>query len=277
MTAPGAPLGSAGTFHKGDISRVPRSRRHHEMSFMRQRFTRYVALLGAVALSLSACTFAAAGGVVKVSSSSRSPDLAPAAPTAAAAYQLMRTSGAAALSVHITGTYSDLGQQVQLDVAGDRAGTTMRMLVNFGSGVIEILKVNHVFYLKADAAYWTRLDGSAAITKSAAGKYVKVPAGSAAGMGDFRVGTLLDQVLAEGLSAPDQLKPTVQTIVVDGVPAYLITAKTGDVTFYVSADGQGRLLRAKSRKSGTLDFAQWDSVVLTGPPPADQQASIAGP
>ena len=110
------------------------------------------------------------------------------------------------MSVHITGTYADMGQQVQLDVASDSAGTTMRMLVNFGSGVIEILKVNNDFYLKADAAYWTRLDGSAAITTSAAGKYVKVPAGSAAGMGDFRVGTPLDQVLAEGISAPNQLQ-----------------------------------------------------------------------
>ena len=246
------------------------------MSPMRQRFTRYLALLGAVALSLSACTFTAADGAVKASSPSRSSGLASAAPTAAAAYQLMRTSGAAALSVHITGTYADMGQQVQLDVAGDRAGATMRMLVNFGSGVIEILKVNNDFYLKADAAYWTRLYGSAAIAKSAAGKYVKVPAGSAAGMGDFRVGALLDQVLAEGMSAPDQLKPTVQRTVVDGVPAYLVTAKTGDVTFYVSANAQGRLLRAASSKSGTMDFAQWDSVMLTGPPPTDRLAVIAG-
>jgi hypothetical protein len=178
---------------------------------MRRRFTRHVALLGAAALGLSACTFAAANGAVKAISPSRLSGPASAAPTAATGYQLMRTSGAAALSVHITGTYSDMGQQVQLDVAGDRAGTTMRMLVNFGSSVIEIRKVNYDFYLKADAAYWTRLDGSVAITRSAAGKYAKVPAGSAAGMGDFRVGTLLDQVLAEGISAPDQLKPTVHT------------------------------------------------------------------
>jgi hypothetical protein len=55
-----------------------------------------------------------------------------------------------------------------------------------------------------------------------------------------------------------------------------MTAKAGDVTFYVSANAQGRLVRAESPKSGTMDFAQWDSVVLTGPPPADQLAMIVG-
>jgi len=41
-------------------------------------------------------------------------------------------------------------------------------------------------YLKADTAYWTE-NGSAAAAKLAAGKYVKVPAGT--GVGDLKVGT----------------------------------------------------------------------------------------
>jgi hypothetical protein len=240
------------------------------MSLMRQRFRQCFALLAAVALSLSACTFTTVAAVAKASSPA--PRVTAKAPTAASAYQLMRRNGATATSVHIKGAYTDNGQQAQLDVAGDCAGMTMRMLVDFGSGVIEVLKVNDDFYLKADAVYWTRLDGSAAITKSVDGKYVKVPAGSAAGMGDFRVGTLLGQVLAEGISAADQLNPKVQTTDVDGAPAYLITTKVGDVKFYISADGQGRLLRAESAKIGTLDFTQWDSVAPTSAPPADQLA-----
>ena len=239
------------------------------MSFMRQRFTHHVALLTAAALSLSACAFTAAGGVVKASSARTA--VAP-APSAATAYQLMRKIGATATSVHIRGAYADMGRLTQLDVAGDCTGLTMRMLVDFGTGQIEVLKVNDDFYLKADAAYWNRLEGSAAITKSAAGKYVKVPAGSAAGMGDFRVATLLGQVLTEDVSAPDKLNPKVQMTDVDGVPAYLMTAKTGGVKLYISANGQGRLLRAESAKTGTLNFTQWDSVEPTSPPPASQLA-----
>jgi len=242
------------------------------MSFMRQRFTPYPALLAAVALSLGACTSTTAAGVVTARSASTAPSAVATAPTAAAAYQLMRKSGASATSVHIKGAYSDMGQLTHLDVAGDRAGMTMRMRVNFGSGVIEVLKVNDAFYLKADAAYWTRLEGSAAISKAAAGKYVKVPAGSAAGMGDFRVGTLLGQVLTGDVSAAGELNPQVQKTDVDGVPGYLMTAKVGDVKLYISADGQGRLLRAESAKTGNLDFTQWDSVAPTSAPPADQLA-----
>jgi hypothetical protein len=241
---------------------------------MRQRRTPNLALVVSVILSLSACTYTSAAGSARTGGSSSATSVATAAPTAAALYQLMRRSGAAAKSVHVKGDYIDDGQHLQLDVAGDRAGTTMRLLVNFGSGGIEILKVNGDFYLKADATFWTRLS-SAATAKVAAGKYVKVPAGSAAGMGGFRVGTLLAQVFAEDLSSVDKLNATVQKTNLDGVRAYLLTTKVGgDAKIYVSADGGARLLRADDAKSGTLDFTQWDGVAPTSAPPDSQLAQV---
>jgi len=240
---------------------------------MRHRRTSHLALVAAVTFSLSACTFTTTAGnpkAVKPPSATRETTTAP---TAAAVYQLMRKSGAAAESVHVKGAYSDNGQKLHLDVAGDRAGREMRLLVDFGNGAIEILKVNDDFYLRADAAYWTRLDGSATITNLAAGKYVKVPAGSAAGMGDFRVDTLLNQVFASDIPTADKLNTKVQTTDVDGVHAYVMTTKVaGDATIYVSTDGKARLMRAESTTNGTLDFTEWDSVVPTSTPPADQLA-----
>jgi hypothetical protein len=120
-------------------------------------------------------------------------------PASSVAYQQMRNSAAAAKSVHIKGAFIEKGQKLQIDVAGDRAGTNTRVIVDDGNGVLEILTVNGRFYLKADAAYWTK-NGSAA-AKVAAGKYVTVPAGSAAGMDVFKVGTLLDQILAKDMCA----------------------------------------------------------------------------
>jgi hypothetical protein len=240
---------------------------------MRHRRTSYLALATAIALSLSACASSMAAGSVKKDGPSGASSAPTTLPTAAQAYRLMQDSGAAAKSVHVVGDYTDQGQKLQLDVSGDRAGQTMRLLVNFGTGVIEILKVKGDFYMKADAAFWMRLDGSAATAQMAAGKYVKVPAGSAAGMGDFRVGTLLDQVFAQDMPSADKLNPTVQRAEVDGVPAYLITAKAGDDTkLYVSADGQARLLRTQSTTNGTLDFTNWNSAATTTTPPADQRA-----
>jgi hypothetical protein len=240
---------------------------------MRHRRTSYLALAIAIALSLSACASSTAAGVGKTDGSSGASPAATTVPPAAEAYRLTQKSGAAAKSVQVVGDYTDQGQKLKLDVSGDRAGQTMRLSVNFGTGVIEILKVNSDFYLKADAAFWMRLNGSAQTAKMAAGKFVKVPAGSAAGMGDFRVGTLLDQVFAKDIPSEDKLNPTVQKTEVDGVPAWLLTAKAGeDTKLFVSADGQGRLLRTESTKNGTLDFTNWDSAPTTTTPPADQLA-----
>lgn len=243
------------------------------MSFTRHRRTSYLALAAAVALGLSAC---ASTTTDKAKPSATS--AATTAPSAATVYQQMRTSGAAAKSVHIKGAFTDKGQKLQIDIAGDRAGKNMRALVNDGNGQVEILAAAGNVYIKGDAAYWTK-NGSAAIAKVAAGKYVKVPAGSAASLDDLKVGTLLDQIVASDMSTADKLNTNVQTTNVDGVRAYLMTAKVGgDAKIFVSADGKARLLRVEGPKTqpGTLVFTQWDAVAPVSAPSADQLATIPG-
>jgi len=196
-------------------------------------------------------------------------------PASSVVYQQMRNSAAAAKSVHIKGAFIEKGQKLQIDVAGDRAGTNTRVIVDDGNGAVEILTVNGRFYLKADAAYWTK-NGSAA-AKVAAGKYVTVPAGSAAGMDVFKVGTLLDQILAKDMSNVQKLNTQVEETEVDGVSAYLMTDKIGGdgSRIYVSADGQARLIRIESPKGeGSLNFTEWDAVAPVSAPPADQLVEL---
>jgi hypothetical protein len=223
--------------------------------------------LAAVVLGLSACASPTASGSPAATASDSQ------APSAAVLHQLMRKSGASATSVHVKGDYADTGQKLRLDVAG----RSMRLLVDFGAGPIEILQVSGSFYLKADAAFWTRLEGSAATARLAAGKYVNVPAGSAAGMGDFTVRALLTRVFAEDVFTADTLNGTVQKSRLDGVPAYLMTTRIdGDGKIYVSADGRARLMRTESAKNGTLDFTDWDSVPPASPPQAGQLVTVPG-
>jgi hypothetical protein len=246
------------------------------MSLMGQRHTLCFTLLTAAVLGLSACTLGPPAGGPSSGGSSNPAKTATPVPAATAVYQLMLQSGAAATSVHVIGDYTDNGQPLQLDVAGDRAGVTMRLLVDFGTGGIEILKVNDDFFLKAGATFWTRLE-SAAAAQVAAGKYVKVASGSAAGMGDFRVGMLLDHVFAEVLPGADELNTTVQVSEVGGVPAYLMTTTVaGDAKIYVSADGLARLLRTEGAKTGTLAFTEWSSVEPVVAPAQDQRAIVPG-
>ena len=107
----------------------------------------------------------------------------------------------------------------------------------------------------------------------AAGKYILVPAGSAANMSDSNVGKLLTQIYA---SAAGQLSTKVVKTEVNGVPAYLRTTNTDDTKPYVSADGQARLLRVEGSKGqlSAWDFTEWNAVPPVTAPAADQITTI---
>jgi hypothetical protein len=157
-------------------------------------------------------------------------------------------------------------------------GKNTRGIVNDGTGEVEILIAGGKTYVKADAAFWTK-NASAEVATLAAGKYLVVPTGSAAGTAGFEVGTLLDQIFAQDMTTLQSLNTKVAKTEVNGIPAYLMTDRIGSdgSKIYVSADGRARLLRLESPKAqGSLDFTQWDAVPPVSAPPADQLAKIPG-
>jgi len=250
------------------------------MSDARGRRTSYlsIALTATVALGLGACNSSSPANRAKVSTSSRT---ATASISAGTLYQQLRSSSAAAKSVRIRGTLAkgspDKTTKIQIDIAGDRAGKSSRVTANDGSGSVEILTTGGKSYLKADAVFWTK-NGSEATARLAAGKYVEVPAGSAAAIGGLTVGKLLDKVFAKDLSAVGKLNSTVKTAELNGAPAFLMTTKLDGTRIYASTDSQARLLRVEGgRPQPTrLDFTQWDAVPPTSPPAADEMAKIPG-
>jgi hypothetical protein len=258
------------------------------MSLARDRHTSQTALAAAVVLALSACSSSAPDAkTTSAKASAGSSSSAPVATSTTAAsatalFEQLRKSGAAAKSVRIKGSIANgsitsKAVKVQVDIAGDRAGKNMRAMVNDGTGAIEILTAGGQTYLKADTAYWTK-NGSAAVAKLAAGKYIKVPAGSSAGIGGLTVGKLLDQIFAKDISTAGKVNTNVTKTEVGGVPAYVMTTKVDDMKIYVSADGKARLMRVEGSKGQqtTLDFTQWNTVPPASAPPADQLANIPG-
>jgi predicted heme/steroid binding protein len=197
-------------------------------------------------------------------------------PSAKALYEQMRRSVAAAKSVRIKGTVNSNGSKLTIDVAGDRDGKNARALVNDGTGQAELLTVGGDVYVRADAAYWTK-NGSAALAKVAAGKYVKIPAGT--GLTDtLKVSKLLDGIFTD-LPLAGALQQVERTDL-GGTPAYLLTDRigAGGGKIYVSADGKAYLLRIVSTKGnpGVLEFTEWNSVPPFSAPPASQQIKIPG-
>lgn len=246
------------------------------MSHSSPRRASYLILSAALALSLTSCiTVNKSDKAAPARSPSVTVDAAE-VPTAKALYDDMRKSVAAATSVRIKGVVNSAGKKLTIDVSGDRDGKNTRAKVNDGTAEVELLSVGGNIYIKADKAYWTE-NGSAAAAKIAAGKYVKVPAGSGL-MDDLKVGTLLDGVFKDlPLAGAFQ---EVEEADVDGVPAYRLADKIGsqDGQIYVSADEKAQLLRIVSTKAnaGTLDFTEWNAVPPMSAPPASEQVKVPG-
>jgi hypothetical protein len=236
------------------------------MSFARRQRTSYLALAAFVALGLSACSSGTSATTTKPSATIA----VPTGNSAAALLQRSRMNGTAAKSVRIKGTVKNGASgaskavTAKVEIAGDLAGKNNLVLVNDGTGVVEMLTVGGKTYRKADAAYWTK-NYSAAHAKRLAGRYTPLSAASAAASGAPTVSGLLDQIFA---SAKGQLSTTVVKTKVNGVPAYLLTTKAKDTKIYVSTDGKTLLLRVEGSKGQQTvwDFTQWNAVPLASAP-----------
>jgi hypothetical protein len=188
----------------------------------------------------------------------------------------MRRNVAAAKSVRLKGVVTEGGQEIKIDVTGDRNGKNLRALVNDGDFEVEFLTVGGNVYMKANAAYWTK-NASAALAKVAAGKYVKAPV-ALPWLDKFQVGYLLDGIHDKSLPSSGLL-PKVEMTDVEGVPAYVVAERVSgeDNKVYISADGQARLMRiASAKNAGALDFSEWNAVGPMSPPSADQVVKIPG-
>ena len=242
------------------------------MGFATHRRASYLAVAIAVAVGLSACSSSTPASTAKPSAASTPSAQVTSATgnSAPALFEQLQKSGASARSVRIKGTVTNgataasKAVTVQIDIAGDLAGKNNTALINDGTGAMELLTVGGKTYLKADTAYWTK-NGSAAIAKVAAGKYIVVPPTSAAAMSDSTAGKLLSQIYS---SASGQLSTKVVKTEVNGVPAYLLTTKSNDTKLYVTADGQARLLRVQGSKGqlSAWDFSEWNAVPLVSAP-----------
>ena len=245
------------------------------MSFAGRRRTSYLALAAAVARGLSARASTTPASKAKPISSSGATTV----PNAAAVYQLMGTSAAAAKSVHIKGALIQKGQKLQIDVAGERAGKNTRVIVNEGTTVIEILTTGGTTYLKANAAYWTK-NASAATAKLAADKSVTIPAGSVPVMDSLQVGTLPDKTLAKDMTAVQKLNTEVEKTEVNGSPPTSSRTRsraTAARSMPRPTAGRACCASRAPKAQGSLDFTKWDAVRSMSPPPADQLVKLVKP
>ena len=206
------------------------------------------------------------------SSSSSSTTTEAKLPTAAALFDQARKSALAAESAHITGSVTDDGKPMTIDLAGTTDGSNQALELGVGDGAkATILTVAGKYFLLGNDEFWTS-QGGADAAKLLSGKYVNVPAAEAKDFGDLTIKSLLtdlfgDKEMQASLASTDS---KVAKTTVDGADAYSITDKAGKEKgeLVVSADGKATILQlvGPDDDTGELAFSEWNKVAKVAAP-----------
>lgn len=183
-----------------------------------------------------------------------------------------RTAAKSASSVHLSGTVVSGGGTYTLDMRlkGDGGSGS----VTSKNGTFRLLRVGEHLFLKADAAFWSRQDGSGSGDGSAAGKldgkYVKVPSGDPAYQ---RFSGFTDKdVLLDGLLTLHGTLTTDGHHEQGGVRTIRIAGDKGaGGSLDVSLEGSPYpLLLVRAGNAGTLRLSEWGKDFTLAEPPKEQ-------
>jgi hypothetical protein len=222
------------------------------MPTSRRSLTRPLAALAVCSALLAGCGSSSSSGN---GIESKSPEEIVAAAKAAA-------KGAS--TVHLSGSIVSEGKPISLNmelVAGK--GAAGHLTVE-GSG-IEIVEVEHAFYLRGSADFYKHLAGPAA-AQLLAGKWLKAPA-SSADLASFAALTDLGKVIDQTLSSHGALSKT-GTATIGGQKAVGVTDSAKGGTLYVATTGPAYPLQLvkSGAEGGQIRFERWNQpVTLTAP------------
>ncbi|MFF3403163.1 hypothetical protein ACFYW6_32270 [Streptomyces sp. NPDC002659] len=188
-----------------------------------------------------------------------------------------RATADAATSVRLSGTLVSKGGTYKLNMRLKHDGGTGS--VTSKDNTFELLRIGDALYLKADAGFWTHVDGESdekpgTTDSQAAGKlndkYVKVPKGDPA-YKQFRGFTDMD-VLLEGLLGMQGDLSKGDRTQVGGVRTIKVLAGEGTGgTLDVSLEGKPYPLQfARAGGAGVLTLGDWDKEFTLAAPSKDE-------
>lgn len=199
---------------------------------------------------------------------SRRPDLAVLIREMSAA---MRT----ATSVHLNGTVQYGGKTLGLNMAMTRSGGLSGQFLE-GGGEFVILVTGGRVYLKLNAAFMKAARLPAAMCGLFCGKYLQLPpVRSQALLNGLSMTRLIASFIGSIASTAPRAVRYLGTGSVAGTPAWLLVSEGSSV--FVAARGKPYPLRvvAPQPGEGAVDFTQWNTVRIPGPPPASQVVSLS--
>jgi hypothetical protein len=209
-------------------------------------------------LALSAVLLAGCG-----SSSSSGNGLESKSPEAIVA--AAKTASRGASTVHISGSIITEGKPISLNMELV-AGKGAKGQVGVEGNSIDIIEVEHAFYINGSAAFYAHLAGSSA-AKLLQGKWIKAPSASGE-FSSFSQLTDLGKLLDSALSSHGTLTKAPSTTI-SGQKAVGVTDAAKGGTLYVAATGTAYPLQISKNASGSggkITFDRWNQPVTLTPP-----------
>jgi hypothetical protein len=177
----------------------------------------------------------------------------------------------AASSVHVSGTVTQSGKTVGLNLAITSSGGYSGQISEDGAAVTVLVTHGHS-YLKLSAAFLRASHLPTTICNLYCGKYLPYPASQAQSL---LSGLTIASMTGSVASAPPGQVKLLGAVTLGGQLAWLLSDQQGDSAF-VAAHGKPYLLQiAAPPGDGSLTMTQWNAVQIPPLPPASQIVSIS--
>jgi hypothetical protein len=169
-----------------------------------------------------------------------------------------------AASVHIVGSIVNEGKPIGLDLELLSGKGASGHLTLEGS-TLEIVEVEHAFYVRGSSAFYNRIAGPAA-AQLLQGKWLKAPA-SSGDFASFAQLTDLRTLIGSALASHGKLV-SAGTTTINGQRAVGVRDTTQGGTLYVAANGPAYPLQVvkSGGKGGRIDFLRWNQPVTLKAP-----------
>lgn len=195
-------------------------------------------------------------------------------PAAASLYSDALAALKTAQSVRLSGTITNKGQVIRIDMGFFRSGALSGSLSGPFAGAssvsFHLIVTGGAAYVLVDKQFFQRVLRQNGLPASACaifcGKYIKVPAKQ---FSNFNLNALIKQALGSAV----KVSATVTSSTINGKQAYRLTDTRGEY-LYVAKSGTHFPIEVTEPGSGAVAFSEWNSVPPISAPPASQIVSL---
>ncbi len=191
-------------------------------------------------------------------------------PSTAEAFRATRTFALAAESGRARGTLRRAGRPVEVEVAGDAAGTDQHVVVEQkGAGLAEVLTVDDRHWLAGDLDFWRSRGLGPAKARAATSGWLALTPGQAARVAPWTLRTLLTDRFGRADVLALESDPSPVRLREDGGRRLWLLGRSGGPQLWVAADGSAELIRLRVPGGTDLAFTDWERIERLPAPDPD--------